>query len=442
MINADSLNHDAGAARRAAPATRPVADARRPQAPDEVVTDVAPFGVLLDTFSRPPGANRARGGAASSFGVFQGGNASGHEQKQAALRDGQASRHADARARYDVDRTGVDVRRSLQAQTRGADAARTEPRAMADQNRAQGLIREALSQQSASPGRPSGEEGLSLDRLGDLARQGDSNAAPAPRTELGDRPAAPLPPGNGSAPQIEQASSVVAPPPSAPSTSPDVAQEIGRTLGASRIGEVESARAPTAPSHAGLGRTGRQASGRNEAPLAGSRAEKNASSPQAGETKNIESTPFDRLVRSIRMQAGAHRSTARMMLDPPELGRVLVDVAMDGDAVEVSVRAETSEARELLQDRVAQLQRALLKQGIEIERFTVVGDWPGEATAADAEGSGRRRDDARTPAPRSRRTVHARDVGPTGASSEGQKNEPRPQNVRNTVAERRIDVRI
>jgi len=443
VISFGSTNHEAGVARRQVHTAQAVVSSRHAQAPDEVTLDVVPFGALLESFASPAGVNRARGGAASSFGVFESGNASGHEQRQAALREGQATRRVDAQTRYEVDRTGVAARRMDQLDTRGSDAKSAGPPTPSQPNTSDALSQEArpLTPQSSN-GRGDATAPAS-DRL--HARVGPGRAAGTPsQTDFGGRNEMRGASANAAASEVVQTHGAPAIAPTAPSGSgsTDVAHEMARSLGGSRVGGVESARAPTGSSQAGFERAGRQDAREDGRAAARSRSGKADSTPQARQGKELEPTPFDRLVRSIRMQAGAHRSRAKMMLDPPELGRVMVDVAMVGDTIEVRVRAERSQARELLQDRVAKLRRALREQGIEIERFTVSSDWPDQAMAAEPDGSRQRQDRDSGAVPPSRRLKQPREVGRNAARTAGRKNEEPTRTVRSAVAERRIDVRI
>ncbi len=83
---------------------------------------------------------------------------------------------------------------------------------------------------------------------------------------------------------------------------------------------------------------------------------------------------FDQLVQSIRMRAGAGRSTANLQLNPPELGRIVVNVEMQGDMVRIDVHTETSEAKQLLADRVAHLRDALQSVGVQVDQLSVDAD--------------------------------------------------------------------
>ncbi len=94
----------------------------------------------------------------------------------------------------------------------------------------------------------------------------------------------------------------------------------------------------------------------------------------AGSERKSERTEFDRLVQSIRLQVGDRRSSARLRLSPPELGRIRVDVRVNGDTIRVGLQAETAEAGALLSGRADRLRAGLAKYGIRVEQLEIVVD--------------------------------------------------------------------
>jgi flagellar hook-length control protein FliK len=77
------------------------------------------------------------------------------------------------------------------------------------------------------------------------------------------------------------------------------------------------------------------------------------------------------LVRSIRLNVNGQQSTARMRLQPPELGWIRIDTRVEGDRVQMLVQTETHTTSALLRERVAELQVALEQHGLKIDRFEV-----------------------------------------------------------------------
>ena len=77
-------------------------------------------------------------------------------------------------------------------------------------------------------------------------------------------------------------------------------------------------------------------------------------------------------MRSARVQVNPSQSTVRLRLDPPELGWIRVEARVEGSAVHLSVQTENATAGELLRGRLAQLETALERHGLHIERFELV----------------------------------------------------------------------
>jgi len=197
----------------------------------------------------------------------------------------------------------------------------------------------------------------------------------------------------------------VAPPVTAFTSNPPssgVAHQVGELLAAPRAGTSGEAKAAVntppstiAPPQARSATTRATTTESRPSP-APTRPE---STEQAGET------PFARLVRSIRLHVGERTSSARLQLHPPELGRMRVDVRLDGDRLHLDVRTETQAARELVADRVGELKAALEQYGILVSRFDVavqdpaiVGRMKPATGSADSPGSSRRRERDEAPA--------------------------------------------
>jgi len=155
----------------------------------------------------------------------------------------------------------------------------------------------------------------------------------------------------------------------------NLAQQIAQIMSANRGGGAESIRAASpSPAAENAGpQIGQRGSAGTSSPNRTGRSEAGAGKSAAADA--TDRTEFDRLVRSIRLRAGERHSSARLHLDPPELGRIQVDVRMNGAQLEISVRTETPEARESLSRRAAQLRAALQQHGIQVDRFDVTLDF-------------------------------------------------------------------
>jgi len=154
--------------------------------------------------------------------------------------------------------------------------------------------------------------------------------------------------------------------------SSNVAERVGRILAGSRSGQTESARSSTA------------SASEDRAPQANRKTPDSVhASRGTGDVKTdapeSDSAPsplleFDRLIRALRVRTGTRHFSARLQLDPPDLGRLWVDVHMHADKLRVYVRTETEIARELLRERAAHLKAALQQHGLVIDGFDVTLD--------------------------------------------------------------------
>ncbi len=79
----------------------------------------------------------------------------------------------------------------------------------------------------------------------------------------------------------------------------------------------------------------------------------------------------EQIVEAARAQVGARRSQVTLQLEPPELGRLRIEVQVRDSAIGIQVRAETRVAHELLQSRMGELRRALESQGMTLDRAQV-----------------------------------------------------------------------
>jgi len=226
--------------------------------------------------------------------------------------------------------------------------------------------------------------------------------------------------------------------PSSTSGSDGVAAKVGQALGASRGGGSESARAPQAADPAPDGRTQAQTQRRASGSTQSERSspERPSQRAEGGERPRL----FDELVRSIRLRTGSYRSSAKMQLNPPELGRVSIDVRMEGERLHVDVRTEHAEAAKLLHGRAAQLRTALAEHGIIVERFDVAPETSEQGdgfTGPDGSSGGFSEWGAAH-----RHAVSSEAPGVDGARDGGQGDRGPELDHVVTVAERRLDVRI
>ncbi len=157
-------------------------------------------------------------------------------------------------------------------------------------------------------------------------------------------------------------------------TAQNLAQQTAQVLASPRIAEVESLRAITSTQTAADSRSATTARRSPHSPSPGQRGTAGSSIQSSDKAESSVRAQFEQLVRSMRLNMGTRRSSARLRLHPPELGRIRIDVRIVDDRVRIGVQTETDRARELLSGRASHLKLALEQQGIHVDRFEVVTD--------------------------------------------------------------------
>ena len=74
------------------------------------------------------------------------------------------------------------------------------------------------------------------------------------------------------------------------------------------------------------------------------------------------------VVRFIRAD-GVHK--ANVVIDPPALGRISVELTSGSSGVEASIKVASEQIRNLIQDQLDQLRMNLSQQGVQVAEFTV-----------------------------------------------------------------------
>ena len=77
---------------------------------------------------------------------------------------------------------------------------------------------------------------------------------------------------------------------------------------------------------------------------------------------------LDNVVRFIRV-SGEQR--AHLIIDPPALGRVSVELVSGATGLEASIKVSSEQVRQLIQDHLVQLRHSLEQQGVQLTHFSV-----------------------------------------------------------------------
>ncbi len=414
--------------------TAPAEARRNPDREDAGVAGVATLGfdVLLDV-ARDTLGSRARqmdSDAQSSGQIFEAKEGTSREQRETALRDDfRRDLQTDTASRYDRSSVGSRSKLASAASETGAAAAQPQEDAKLAPQPAPVRPEPTLSKNPPvnSAKEPSGSVTSPPDQPGAARLASDTNETrSAMVSALQNTPMAGL----------ARASGITAPSTEGRTTE-TVAGKVGQALGAARVSGAESSRA-AAPA-ANLPET-RDPKTSNRPPSQSASSQQTRAGDRADRTQagsETAPTKFDELVRLIRLRSGNVQSSARMHLNPPELGRVRIDVRMEGERLQIDVRTVSDDAKKVLTERSADLRAALAEQGITVDRFDVDTD------ASHDDGGESSRPSFEQAADRQQSNQGTRTVsGGVGSDQREADNTDSIAWDRDVVAERRLDIKV
>ncbi len=152
--------------------------------------------------------------------------------------------------------------------------------------------------------------------------------------------------------------------------------EASRVTPAKTVGQILSARSGgEMKASAGEIQPGTEASKNSRSEAPGSRKPSTAADSENTRkptSENIRRSEFNRLINQVRLNRGTRTSSATIRLDPPNMGKLKVDVRMVNDVLSVRIETAKPEARQVLQERADELLAALKEHRIEVDKFEVV----------------------------------------------------------------------
>ena len=86
---------------------------------------------------------------------------------------------------------------------------------------------------------------------------------------------------------------------------------------------------------------------------------------------NQSETLRDGLVNVVRFIRADGVQKASIVIDPPALGRISVELTSNSSGVEASIKVASEQIRQLVQDQLTQLRMNLSEQGVQVAEFTV-----------------------------------------------------------------------
>jgi flagellar hook-length control protein FliK len=73
----------------------------------------------------------------------------------------------------------------------------------------------------------------------------------------------------------------------------------------------------------------------------------------------------------VRFARASGEQRASLVVDPPALGRVSVELTHSAAGLEASIKVTSEQVRQLIQDQLAQLRLTLAQQGVQLTHFSV-----------------------------------------------------------------------
>jgi flagellar hook-length control protein FliK len=84
-----------------------------------------------------------------------------------------------------------------------------------------------------------------------------------------------------------------------------------------------------------------------------------------------DSAPFDRILRFVRMQSKQDHASATMRLDPPELGRIRVEMDVQNDTLRLRIDSDKELAHNMLRENADSLRHALEASGVKVAELEI-----------------------------------------------------------------------
>ena len=92
-----------------------------------------------------------------------------------------------------------------------------------------------------------------------------------------------------------------------------------------------------------------------------------------------------RVVRAARLMARTNGGSARILLEPPSLGAVRLEIHVQNRVVSASLTAETRQAAEVMSEQLSLLRQMLERQGLAVERLEVTTEQTGTGRSQGGE---------------------------------------------------------
>lgn|GEM_PF-3121116 len=346
------------------------------------------FGVLMDALRSVTSPKAQRDPATSPNQMFDAKAADARGGRLSVLKSADQESRSLGSAPRGTDLTSVDARRADKAQQQRTESTgHTSFTVQADRGASESpalSTRDSLSPKDQSGDQTSRAEMRMLSAWRDGAPGGHAADKAAPARHPAQTLSAPdsAAPGRSIAVHVAPSTQGASEATTARTGVTAVAERIGEVLATGRTADVQAARAGGAvpPGSDPRGVAAKRSNGQTGTGEANGGGEGKVGTTSRGTAPG----EFADLVKSIRMNVGIRRSSAKLQLNPPNLGRVRVDVQMKDNVLEITVRTESDEASAVLRERADMLRAAMEHYGIQIDRFDI--EWHSGTNENAAQG--------------------------------------------------------
>lgn len=108
-----------------------------------------------------------------------------------------------------------------------------------------------------------------------------------------------------------------------------------------------------------------------------------------GPREPVAQKVMEQIVEGARIQVARGQTTARIVLQPPSLGKLDLHIIIKDDQVKVTFFAENLQVKEIIESNLAQLRQSFVQQGMRVDDFGVfVGHHPSGNTAGQEKAFG------------------------------------------------------
>ena len=92
---------------------------------------------------------------------------------------------------------------------------------------------------------------------------------------------------------------------------------------------------------------------------------------------------MEQIVEGARIQVANGQTKAKILLQPPDLGKINLHIVTKEDQVKVTFFAETTQVKEIIETNLSQLRQSFVQQGLRVDNFDVFVDYHSSGNPAE-----------------------------------------------------------